>query len=120
MNEVDACLRYLASAQAAVADEEIAYVARSRLGRLTLAVSSVVAKICDVPPVDRPERLLVPPNAPLSIQTLIGHCNTLLELTTLLTRPSEPLETRWKLGRAEIVDELTAMETHLRQIGRRS
>ena len=86
----------------------------------TLAVSQVEAKKCDVPAVDRPERLLVPPNAPSSIKTLIDHCNGLLELTKLLTRPSEPLETRWKLGRAEIVDELTAMETHLRQIERRN
>ena len=119
MNELDVCLRYLARAQAAVADEEIAYVARSRLGRLILAVSQVVAKICGVSAVNRPEPLLVPPNAPVSIQTLIGHCNRVLELTNLLTRPSEPLDTRWRDGRTELVDELRAMETHLQGIRRR-
>ena len=110
-------LRYLASAQSAVANEEVAYVARSRLGRLTFAVSQVVAERCEVSAVDRPERLVVPPDASLSIQTLIDHCNRLLELTKFLAQQSEPLDMRWNRGRLELVDELKAMEKTLQQIG---
>lgn len=114
MREIDICLVCLAKVRSALTDDEMAYVARSRIGRLTLAVGALVARICGVQLLDRPDRLKVPSDAPKDILVLVERCNELLDTSRPLAVPSEPLSERWISWKLELTEQLDSLEDHVR------
>ena len=116
MKEIDNCLRQVAKVRSVAREEEVAYVARSRLGRLVLAVAQVVGRISNVRTVDRPARLPVPTNAPVDVRVLVEICNSLIDTTKTLVQPSEPLDKRWQSGWSALMADLDRIEHQLRVI----
>ena len=114
MKEIEDCLRQLNKVRSVAREEEVAYVARSRLGRLVLAMVRLVGRVAEVPVEDRPLRLASPQDAPPEIQTLVNLCNSLNETTKTLVQPSEPLDQRWRAGWAKLMADLDLIEQHLR------
>ena len=96
VKEIEDCLRQLNKVRSVAREEEVAYVARSRLGRLVLAMVRLVGRVAEVPVEDRPLRLASPQDAPPEIQTLVNLCHGLNETTKTLVQPSEPLDQRWR------------------------
>lgn len=113
MKELDNCLRQIAKVRSVAREEEVAYVARSRLGRLVLAVARLVGRISGGPIPDRPRRLTVPKDASAEVRTLVKLCNQLNDTAKTLVQPSEPLDERWKAGWSELMAELDKIEQHL-------
>ena len=113
MKEVDNCLRQIAKVRSVAREEEVAYVARSRLGRLVLAVARLVGRISGGPIPDRPHRLRVPKDASAEVRTLVKLCNQLNDTAKTLVQPSEPLDERWKAGWSELMADLDIIEQHL-------
>ncbi len=113
MKEVDNCLRQIAKVRSVAREEEVAYVARSRLGRLVLAVARLVGRISGGPIPDRPRRLTVPKDASAKVRTLVNLCNKLNDTAKTLVQPSEPLDERWQAGWSELMADLDKIEQHL-------
>lgn len=120
MKEVDNCLRQIAKVRSVAREEEVAYVARSRLGRLVLAVARLVGRISGGPILDRPRRLTVPKDASAEVRTLVNLCNQLNDTAKTLVQPSEPLDERWKAGWSELMADLDKIEQHLRAMEART
>ena len=118
MREIDNCLRQVAKVREVAQQTEVAYVARSRLGRLVLALAQLVSRVANVPAADRPGRLWVPEAATVEIRNLVEACNNLTETARTLVQPSEPLDERWQRGWAEVTSELDRIELHLEEIRR--
>ena len=113
MKEVDNCLRQIAKVRSVARQEEVAYVARSRLGRLVLAIARLVGKISGGAVVDRPRRLTAARDASDEVRTLVKLCNRLVDTTKTLVQPSEPLDQRWQAGWSELMADLDIIEQHL-------
>lgn len=113
MKEIDSCLKQIAKVRMVAREEEVAYVARSRLGRLVLSLSRVVGKMSNGQIIDRPCRLIVPGDAPAEVQTLARLCNSLHETAKTLVQPSEPLDERWKAGWSELLADIDLVERQL-------
>ena len=116
MKEIDNCLRQVAKLRAVAREEEVAYVARSRLGRLVLAVAEVVGGMSNLRTVDRPARLTVPINAPVDVRVLAETCNSMIDTAKTLVQPSEPLDKRWKSGWFSLMADLDRIEHQLHAI----
>lgn len=116
MKEIDSCLRQVAKLRAVAREEEVAYVARSRLGRLVLDVAEVVGRISNLRTVDRPARLTVPINASVEVRVLVETCNSMIDTAKTLVQPSEPLDKRWKKGWSSLMADLDRIEHQLRAI----
>ncbi len=114
MKEVDNCLRQIAKVRSVAREEEEPYVARSRLGRLVLAVARLVGRISGGPIPDRPRRLTVPKDASAEVRSLVNLCNQLNDTAKTLVQPSEPLDERWKAGWSELMADLDKIEQHLK------
>lgn len=116
MKEFDNCLRQVAKVRSVARQEEVAYVARSRLGRLVLAVADLVGSILNIRVEDRPARLPIPTSAPLDVEVLVEICNSLLDTTKTLVQPSEPLDERWRSGWSVLMADLDRMEYQLQML----
>ena len=116
MKEIDNCLRQVAKVRSVAREEEVAYVARSRLGRLVLTVAQVVGRISNEGTVDRPEKLPIPVNAPAEVRVLVEICNCLIDTTKTLVQPSEPLDGRWQSGWSALMVDLDRIEDQLLEI----
>ena len=97
---------------------DAAYVARSRIGRLTLALARIVAKQAGMSIPDRPGPIVVPDHAPHAALELASICNNLLETSRLLCQPSEPLDNRWREGWSTLLDQLDVLDIILRKLGK--
>lgn len=117
MPSIDRCLEQIRAVQRVAAGSEPAYVARSRLGRLTLSTVSVVASRLGLPIPDLPNQVVVPTDAPSDVAELAAGCNRLIELARQLSQPSEPLDARWKRGWSELLRELEKLEQALSRLG---
>ena len=116
MKEIDNCLWQVAKVRAVARREEVAYVARSRLGRLVLALVRLASKISDVPILDRPTAPSVSKDTPAEVRALMEECNSLIDTTRTLVQPSEPLDERWQRGWSELMDNLDKIEQKLQII----
>lgn len=116
MKEIDNCLRQVAKVRSVAREEEVAYVARSRLGRLVLAVAQVVGRISNVGTLDKPAKLAVPVNASVEVRALVEICNCLIDTTKTLVQPSEPLDGRWRSGWSALMVDLDRIENQLLEI----
>ena len=116
MQNISDCLYCLRKVRSALASDEVAYVTRSRIGRLNLEIAQLVADTCCVPFLDRPERIEIPAGAPQNVRILGDHCNKLLDTSRSLVQPSEPLDDRWTRRKSELLDQIDAMEQQLHRM----
>lgn len=113
MNEITRCLREIDKVKRVAAGVEVAYVARSRLGRLILSVTRLVCNRLDIETPDRPVRLSVPDTANQELQMLVDVCNRLNETVKTISQPSEPLDQRWRSGWSVLLEEVAELEGQL-------
>lgn len=116
MTGIEKCLKQVTKVRAVAQKKEVAYVARSRIGRLVLTLAQLASRIADLPIPDRLGRLLIPENAPDDVRILMEICNRLTDTTRTLVQPSEPLDMRWQSGWSELVKSLDRIEQHLMEI----
>lgn len=116
MKEIDSCLRQVSKVRAVARQEKVAYVARSRLGRLVLALVRLASTISDIPFTDRPVRPSVPKDTPADVRSLVEICNRIIDTTSTLVQPSEPLDERWKSGWSDLMTDLDRIERQLQVI----
>ncbi|MCY4264367.1 MAG: hypothetical protein OXE78_05890 [Gammaproteobacteria bacterium] len=116
MQNINDCLHCLCNVRSALANNEVAYVARSRIGRLNLEIAKLVANICFIEFPDLPQNIEIPKNAPKHIRELATLCNEFLATSRLLTQPSEPLDDRWFRRKIEMLEQIDAMKQQLTKI----
>ena len=116
MQDRDKCLHLIRKVREVAVGKEVAYVARSRIGRLIMAVTKLVGRISSVDVPDRPGRIVVPSTAPPDVRNLIELCNCLNDTARVLVQPSEPLDERWTTGWSELLCELSQLEHHLQAL----
>ena len=116
MQDRDKCLHLIRKVREVAVGKEVAYVARSRIGRLIMAVTKLVRSITNIDVPDRPQRIVVPSSAPPDVRNLVELCNCLNETAQVLVQPSEPLDDRWRTGWAELLCELSQLEQNLQAL----
>ena len=120
MNNINLCLDQIKKVQQVGSEEEVAYVARSRIGRLILNVLRLICKTVDASPPNRPGPIQVPLGADEHLRSLINICNHLNETAKTITQPSEPLDERWRAGWSELQSDLIMLEKSLTQMKMKS
>lgn len=115
---IEHCLQEIAKIRDVAHGVDAAYVARSRIGRLTLALARIVAKKAGMSIPDRPGSIVVQDEVPQAVRELANICNSLLETSRVLCQPSEPLDNRWRDGWSNLLDQLDVLEILLREMGR--
>ena len=117
MITIEHCLQEIAKVRDVAHGIETAYVARSRIGRLTLALARIVTKQAGMCIPDRPGPIVVPDHVPHTVLELANICNNLLETSRALCQPSEPLDNRWREGWSTLLNQLDELEIALRNMG---
>lgn len=113
MDNINRCLDQIEKVRQVGNKEEVAYVARSRIGRLILTALHLICKTLDIAPPRRPGPMQVPIGANEQLRYLIEICNHLNETAKSITQPSEPLDERWKSGWSELQSDLIKLEENL-------
>lgn len=109
----DKCIRQINKVREVAAGVEVAYVARSRISRLTLSLIQLVSKECGLKVPDRPSPIYTPEGTSEFLVELACLCNRLLDASRTLCQPSEPLDARWRLGWSLLLDNLNELEMKL-------
>ena len=115
MNERERCLNLIQKVREVATGDQVAYVARSRVGRLLLNTRKLVGQMANIDVPDRPIKLNVPSSASTSLKDLVEVSNRINDSARVLVQPSEPLDERWKSGWTELLAELDQLELHLRK-----
>jgi hypothetical protein len=110
---IDKCIRHIHKVQEVADGSEVAYVARSRISRLTLTLIQLVAKECGLKMPNRPSPICLPEDASELSKELAHICNRLFDASRTLCQPSEPLDERWRSGWSVLLSDLNALETKL-------
>jgi len=116
MKTIDRCIIEIDQVKRIANGEEVAYVARSRIGRLLVSVASLIATQVGIEPYDIPQRIRIPEDAPTSSKRITVVCNELLDVAKTITQPSEPLDERWRSGWRELLIQLDRLEIELRRL----
>ena len=109
----DKCIRQIHKVREVADGAEVAYVARSRINRLTLSIIQLVAKECGLKIPDRPSPICLPEGTSELLKELAHISNRLLDSSRTLCQPSEPLDERWRLGWSVLLGELDELEVTL-------
>ena len=110
---IDKCIRHIHKVLEVADGAEVAYVARSRISRLTLTLIQMVAKECSLKMPDRPSPIYLPQNASELSKELAHICNRLFDASRTLCQPSEPLDERWRSGWSMLLSDLNELEMKL-------
>lgn len=113
MDRIDRCLSQIAAIKDVAAGDAVPYVARSRMGRLTLSIVSLIAEEAGLPAPDLPRPIHLPDQAPTELVEIANRCNRLIELANHISQPSEPLAERWTRGWRELLQEIDSIEERL-------
>jgi hypothetical protein len=109
----DKCIRQIRKVREVAVGAKVAYVARSRISRLTLSLVQLVAKECGLKIPDRPSPISLPQGASEFSVELAHLSNRLLEASRTLCQPSEPLDERWRSGWLVLLRDLDELEVKL-------
>ena len=109
MSTLNHCLSQLAKVQEVVKNIDSAYLFRSRLRRLILSCNRFIAKECGLQEPNLPTCLALSNDVPPRLKNIAVHCAKLLDLTSTMCQPSEPLDERWRLMWGSLVGELTTL-----------
>jgi len=110
---IDKCIRHIHKVQQVADGAEVAYVARSRISRLTLTLIQLVARDCGLKMPDRPSSICLPEHASELSKELAHICNRLFDASRTLCQPSEPLDERWRSGWSMLLSDLNKLEMKL-------
>ena len=110
MSAIDRCIAQIHSVRSVAVGVEPAYVARSRLGRLTVTCASIVARLIGTPAPSLPGPIRVQGNVSPVARQLSDSCNQIYILSRHLSQPSEPLDERWIRGWRGLINELDKLE----------
>jgi hypothetical protein len=99
MTSIKQCIEEVEAVREAASDPKAAYVIRSRLERLLLSCRRVVAEQGD---------------GGSHAKELIDATDALFEVSSMICRPSESLDSRWEEGWARIEPRLHELEATLR------
>ena len=113
MDRVERCLAQIGAIKDVAAGDAVPYVARSRMGRLTLSIASLVAEEAGLAVPDLPGPIHLPDKASEDLLEIAERCNRLLELARHISQPSEPLAERWTRGWRELLEEVGSIEERL-------
>src|SRR5438128_1753728 len=116
MTTIDRCITEINQVKRVAMGEEVAYVARSRIGRLLLDVASLIATQVGIELPDIPQPIWVPKDAPASSKRIAVACNKVLDVAKTITQPSEPLDERWRSGWRALLIQLDCLEVELRRL----
>ncbi len=106
MNMKEECRKQVFLVKESVGDPTAAYVARTRLKRLLLACSRMIAREYGLEEPVLPGPLHVPEGASPPFNELALRCNRLVGAAETLCQPSEPLDDRWRTEWATVAAEL--------------
>jgi len=120
VSDIDNCLKQIEKVKRVAEGEDVAYVARSRLGRLTLSLTTLVCRNLGVPILDRPNQLSVRGSASEDTWEFIRACNRLNQIAKTIAQPSEPLDERWRSGWSSLLCELDWLKLQLQSMKDRS
>ena len=90
------CRKQLQHVRQAAEDPAAAYVARTRLGRLILSCTRLIAQEFDMPKPALPAPMTTPKGASPLVKDLTEVCNQLESASRRACQPSEPLSARWE------------------------
>jgi hypothetical protein len=113
MTGIDRCLAQIDAVRSVALGVEPAYVARSRIGRLTLSTAALVAQEVGDPIPVVPADIQFSDTTPVRLRAVAACCDRICELARHLAQPSEPLEIRWKRGWHELLAHLKDLEVLL-------
>jgi hypothetical protein len=107
------CRHHIELVRSATNRPEAAYAARTRLKRLILACSRMIAQEYGAEEPVLPGPFKAPPAAPQDAQRIANCCSRLADMAKTLCQPSEPLDIRWRAGWTRVQGELTSLEDAL-------
>jgi hypothetical protein len=113
MSGLERCLTQIQAIRNVAAGDEPAYVARSRIGRLTSSVATLVAKETGMPAPVRAAAIPLPATESPNLRSVASSCNHIVAISSHLAQPSEPLDDRWRSGWSELLAELADLEISL-------
>ena len=113
MDRVERCLAQIGAIRDVAAGDAVPYVARSRVGRFTLSIASLLAEEAGLPVPDLPGPIRLPDETSQDLLEIADRCNRLLELARHISQPSEPLAERWTRGWRELLEEVGSIEERL-------
>ncbi len=113
MTRIERCLSEIQAIRNVGTGVEPAYVARSRIGRLTISTAVLVAEAAGSPAPALPGPIQPGDGVSGKIRALASSCNRITKLARHIAQPSEPLDQRWKRGWKELLQELQTLEGHL-------
>lgn len=109
----DECRHHVELVRSAASRPEAAYAARTRLKRLILVCSRMIAQESHLEEPALPGPFKAPPEAPQDVQQIADCCSRLVQSAKNLCQPSEPLDMRWKAGWAWVQAELALLDVAL-------
>ena len=110
MATVTRCLREIQSVRQVVRGAEAAYVARSRVARLSLSVARLASAMAGIRSPDRPGRLAVPDHESDEVKRVLWLANAIQDVSEFIRQPSEPLDGRWVRMWQELKQHLDSLE----------
>ena len=110
MTRIERCLAQIAAIRNVQTGVEPPYVARSRIGRLTVSTATLVTEAAGIPTPTRPGPIRGLDNVTEEVRELAVCCSSISELARHIAQPSEPLDQRWKRGWKELLEELQTLE----------
>ena len=107
------CLSLIAKVRSNVAEPESAYLLRTRIKRTILSAARLAAEQLGTEAPLLPEAVESPPLSSGKPGAVLTSCNRLIARTRQLCQPSEALDSRWRQGWHEVLEELATLEKSL-------
>jgi len=110
------CLQNIGAVREAIQDCDMAYVARTRLRRMILACTRLVARQCGCVEPELPGPFHPPAGAAIELREIADICSRIFNSTSNLCQPSEPLECRWRLAWSSLEADMQKLDLLLRSL----
>jgi hypothetical protein len=110
------CLSLIAKVRSNVAEPESAYLLRTRIKRSILSAARLAAEQLGTEAPILPEAIDSPIGTAGKPGTVLASCNRLIVQTRELCQPSEALDSRWRQGWHEVLEELGTLERALAEM----
>lgn len=103
MTKIERCLKQVGKIRDVASGQASPYVARSRIGRLVVSLSELTAD-----------------NKRTEFEGAAAVATKIQSISKSICQPSEPLDTRWRLGWSELLHHLDGLEGLLKRNSRRA
>jgi hypothetical protein len=112
MSSIEQCIDEIAAVRQAAVDPKAAYVIRSRIERLLLSCARLIAERSHQLGPEQPSRV-GDTSAPRNSREIAKASDALSDVSSLICRPSESLDSRWDEGWSRIEPKLDQLEKAL-------